>query len=142
MSVERRCTVVRTGPSAVWLRSTSAACDGCSGCSGRCGLFAVDGDELELPLACIDGRLVPGDSAILSLDPAALRREALLGYGRPLGGLLLGAALGLLLAHVLTLDQDASVAVTAALGTLAGLGGSKRRLAPACRARPASPERD
>lgn len=141
MSVERRCTVVRTGPAAVWLRSTSAACDGCSGCNGRCGLFGAEGEEIELPLASIDGNLSPGDSAVLCLESAALRREALLGYGRPLLGLLLGAALGALLAWMLSLDHDVCVAITAALGTLAGLGGSKRRLAPACRARPACPER-
>jgi len=141
VSVERRCTVVRIGPATVWLRSTSVACDGCSGCNGRCGLFVAEGAEIELPLASIDGRLAPGDNAILSLESDALRREALLGYGRPLLGLLLGAALGVLLANVLPFDHDVSVAITTALGTLAGLGGSNRRLAPACRARPACPDR-
>lgn len=131
--------VVSTAPGTVLLRPVSAVCEGCSGCAGRCGLFAGESQQIALPVACVDGVLDVGEGAILSLDPDALRREALRGYGRPLLGLLLGAALGAALASLFLLDANLTVAVSSALGTLAGLGGSKRGLASACRARPAGP---
>jgi len=96
----------------------SAPCSDCGGCGGRCQLFIVkDGQALRVSRAGLE--LIPGEQVQLVLADTALSRQAWLGYGLPLFGLLVGAA-------ALQPLGNAAAGVGALLGTSLALGLSKR----------------
>ncbi len=136
MTLERACRVVAVDAGGCRLQPLGESCRGCTGCGGRCALIGGNHDTLFVESTQIDGALAVGDSALLSIDAAELRREALHGYGMPLLGLLGGGVLGRACAEALPLPVDPTTAMVALLGTLVGLRVSNRRSAPACRARP------
>ena len=96
----------------------TAQCSSCGGCGGRCSVFVEDGAHtVELPDP--DSGLSAGDAVELELPGPQLLRQAALGYGLPLLGLLVGAAAGSALG-------DAATAVGAVLGTSLAVAYSKR----------------
>ena len=135
MTPERDATVDGVGPTGVTLR-LAGQCHGCGGCQGRCSLvgsLAASGDVLELPLASIDGDVTPGLRVRIRLDDAVLLRQAWIGYGLPLLGLVVFAATAHGLAGWLNLAPDLPAVIAAAAGTLAGVLLSKRSMPPSLR---------
>jgi positive regulator of sigma E activity len=131
--MERRPAVVlESGPGCLRLRYT-AQCSGCGGCGGRCGMFLADAsDVLELapPTEARTWRV--GEAVEVELPSNLLLRQALLGYGLPLLGLLGGAALA-------SPWGNGAAASGALFGTLFAVRVSKRLSAwlPPPRLRPA-----
>ncbi len=69
-------------------------CSSCSGCAGRCSLFLADAAEvLELRPPARGQSWSVGDAVEVELPSRLLLRQAWLGYGLPLLGMLVGAAL-------------------------------------------------
>lgn len=103
------------------------SCSGCQGCGGRCGLGLGRG-PLTLSAAMLGAQALPGVRLRLRCEARDLRDRAWAGYGLPLLGLLGFAVLGAALANAAGLPRDPVVALSAAAGTLLGLGFSKRWL--------------
>ncbi|MFY8135591.1 MAG: SoxR reducing system RseC family protein [Aquimonas sp.] len=118
--MERRPAVVlESGPGRLRLRFT-AQCSGCGGCGGRCAVFLADAsDVLELAEPGEVRAWRVGDAVEVELPSNLLLRQALLGYGLPLLGLLGGAALASPWGNV-------AAAAGALLGTLFAVRVSKR----------------
>jgi positive regulator of sigma E activity len=135
VSLERLCRVEAVSVDAVRLLPVPGPCAGCAGCAGRCGLFDEVLGAVTLQRSRFEGEPVEQGWALLMLDEAALRAEALIGYGLPLLGLLIGAVLGWCGSAPLGLPLDASTAMLAVAGTLIGLAASKRHSSPPCRGR-------
>jgi positive regulator of sigma E activity len=99
----------------------SARCSSCGGCAGRCQVFVEDADAtVELPDAGLD--LVRGQAVELLLPEPLLLKQALWGYGLPLLGLLVGAA-------VLSPLGNAAAAIGAVLGISLAVAYSRRAVA-------------
>jgi ferredoxin len=98
-------------------------CDGCGACSGRCSgvLSGLHVPWLGVPRARLPADLAVGDSLLLRADAAALARRSASIHAAALAGLLLGAAIGALLAHAGGWPSDPLVAVGAPLGVLGAL---------------------
>jgi positive regulator of sigma E activity len=126
----RLAQVTRVEPGWIELEPAPACLD-CSGCGGRCGLM-MDG-ERSLRLADSGLRFSAGQCVHIELDSSALRDHAWHGYGWPLLGLLLGAAL-------LQPLGNPAAAAGAVLGTSLALWCSKRPVAPSLRIRPLAAE--
>ncbi|SDD36146.1 SoxR reducing system RseC family protein [Aquimonas voraii] len=127
----RRALVLDSCPGRLRLRYT-AQCSGCGGCGGRCSVFLADASdvfELATPPEVRTWRA--GEAVEVELPSNLLLRQALLGYGLPLLGLLGGAALA-------SPWGNASAAAGALLGTLLAVHVSKRAAGklPAPRVRP------
>lgn len=120
--------------SAVEVRAL-AGCGGCNGCGGRCGLGFGAGRRVSFPRAAFSGPLAPGMRLRLLCEAQALRDRALVGYGLPLGMLVLAGMGGALLAEPLGLPRNPVVAFTAIAGTLFGLVASKKAVQRAASAR-------
>ncbi len=136
--LERRCRVIEIDQGRALLRAEPGSCSGCVGCAGRCSLLLEGEAEISVALTDVDGQLQVDDWARLSMHPSTLRNEALLGYGLPLVGLLLGAVLGYLVAAPVGLPSDFSTAVAAIAGTLLSLSVSKRHAKAVLRVWPES----
>lgn len=122
---ERRAIVVGIDEGTVTLRA-EGACTDCVGCAGRCSLFPDDRAGLVvLPASRFDSAPRPGDALLLCVPDGWLARTALRGYGVPLLGLLLGAALGHAAGVSLQLPVDVAALAGAVLGTLAAFTLSK-----------------
>jgi positive regulator of sigma E activity len=133
--LERSGVVVRTHGTRVWVRcDTSAGCPVCAsglGCrggllaalTGRSRLLEVDRGEQQVGVA---------DSVRVAIPTAAINRAAMLVYGIPRAGVLLGAAAG-----ALELPEwgDSATVTGAGAGFAAGVTLARRRLA-ATRLRP------
>lgn len=141
MGAQRRCLVVSVEPKSITLRPLAATCSGCVGCGGRCSLFPEQHERLVVGRDQQDDELRPNDEALVYLDEAMLLRQARMGYGLPLLGLLLGALLGRGLAQWLAIDADPMTALLALAGTLIGLPASKHFTESACRVRSSSLDR-
>lgn len=115
----------------VRLRYT-ARCSSCGGCGGRCQVF-VESDEAEVEISDPGFDLREGQTVELELPSPLLLRQAAWGYGLPLCGLILGAAL-------LSPLGDAAAAAGAVLGTSLAVAYSKRAVGrlPAPRVRAAA----
>jgi positive regulator of sigma E activity len=98
-------------------------------------------DTVEIPLNLFDAAPVVDQRVQLYLPGAALLRQARAGYGLPLAGLVLGALAGHGIALAVGGPPDATAALFAIMGTLAGFRASKRASSHACRVRPADPPR-
>ena len=125
MEVETPVEVVGVDAAHVLLR-VRGSCSGCSGCAGRCGLGWREGRVVALPREAFGALARPGACLRLHCEAAELRDRALVGYGLPLAGLLLGALAGWPMSAWLGTAINPMVAVFASLGTLTGLGLSKR----------------
>ena len=129
----RRAVVLEAGDGRLRLRYT-AQCSGCGGCGGRCSVFLADAsDVLELAEPGEARVWRAGQAVEVELPSNLLLRQALLGYGLPLLGLMGGAALA-------SPWGNASAAAGALLGTLLAVWVSKRAAGqlPAPRLRPAA----
>ena len=119
---ERAAEVLQVATDRVELRLLGQ-CSDCGGCGGRCQLFGGSTDSsLSLPASVDPATGQPwavGQRVILYLPSGQLQRQALLGYGLPVLGLLLGAA-------VLQVWGDVAAAVGAVGGTSLALLLSKR----------------
>lgn len=105
----RLAEVIRVEAGTIELR-VEAACTDCSGCGGRCALLQPSQSNLiQLPAPEPWLMLRVGQRVALQMDRSALLRQAWQGYGMPLAGLLLGAAV---------LQPFGNIA--AALGALSG----------------------
>lgn len=121
--VEREVEVLAVDGAQVRLRLLGS-CRGCGGCGGRCALIDVDGAGMSLELDHFSQRPVAGQRWRLCLDEAALFAAARRGYGRPLAGLLTGAASGAALALGSGLAPDLATLLGASAGLLLGLRAS------------------
>ncbi len=128
--VEREVEVLAVCDAQVRLRPLGS-CRGCGGCGGRCGLVEADGAGMSLDLDQFPQPPVAGQRWRLCLDESALFAAARRGYGRPLAGLLAGAAVGSGLAMRWGLAPDLPTLLGASAGLLVGLRASA---APADRA--------
>lgn len=127
-TVERDGLVESIGPTHVVVR-LHAGCRGCGGCGGRCSLFAAAaGDRIELSLGSFATAPQAGQALRFSLRDDLLLRQAALGYGLPLLGLLGGALLLHVLAGWLNVGSDFTAAAGGLMGTLAGVEASKRAM--------------
>lgn len=129
----RRAVVLEAGDGRLRLRYT-AQCSGCGGCGGRCSVFLADAsDVLELAEPGEARTWCAGEAVEVELPSNLLLRQALLGYGLPLLGLLGGAALA-------NPWGNGAAAAGALLGTLLTVWVSKRAAAqlPAPRLRAAA----
>ena len=127
---ERRVEVLACDGAHVRLRLLGTACGDCGGCGGRCALFAADGaGELTLPLPPSTS-VRAGQHASLVLDDARLRSAAWRGYGIAWLGLLLGAAVGRLVAWLAAPDHGDVLTLAGLLsGTFAAVSFSRRHSA-------------
>lgn len=125
----RRAEVLAVAGDALHLRLLEGACSGCGdGCGGRCQLFApAGGSEFALPRPDTGAGFLPGQTVMLELDVAALRRAAWRGYGLALAGLLVGALAGQGVAAALGRDGDLPVLAGLVAGTLLAARATKRR---------------
>ena len=119
---ERAAEVVQVAADRVELRLLGL-CSDCGGCGGRCQLFGGSTDSsLSLPASTDPATGQPwvvGQHVILYLPSGQLQRQALLGYGLPVLGLLIGAA-------ALQAWGDVAAAIGAVGGTSLALLLSKR----------------
>lgn len=127
MAVETPVEVVAVRARSVLLKSLGS-CVGCGGCGGRCGLGWGEQRTLSLPRSGFGDLAVPGRRLWLRSEAAGLRDRAVLGYGIPLAGLVLGASAGHALGWLLAGPLNAMAAVGALAGTLCGILGSNRTL--------------
>lgn len=92
---ERAAEVLQVAGDRIELRPLGQ-CSDCGGCGGRCQLFGGSTDSsLSLPASLDPATGQPwavGQHVFLYLPSGQLQRQALLGYGLPVLGLLLGAA--------------------------------------------------
>lgn len=119
---ERAAEVVQVAADRIDLRLLGQ-CSDCGGCGGRCQVFGGRTDSsLSLPASTDPATGQPwvvGQRVVLYLPSGQLQRQALLGYGLPVLGLLLGAA-------ALQAWGDVAAAVGAVGGTSLALLLSKR----------------
>lgn len=123
----QRCgQVLSVDTQSVTVRLDDSQCAGCTmGCGGRCDLFRTDRqNQLTLPST---ESVAVGQHVMLTISEQRLRQAALHGYGRALLGLLLGAALGALLAHGLGAASDPLVLLGLILGMAIALWQSRSR---------------
>jgi len=115
--LQRQAQVTALSDGEVTVRLLGSACTGCGdGCGGRCNLL-VSAHDTHVALPRTPGlSLVPGQSVILTFSDRALRHAAYAGYGRALLALLVGATLGLALAHGSALPADPLVLIGLLLG--------------------------
>ncbi len=125
MAVETPVEVVAVGAGTVTLKALGS-CSGCTSCAGSCGLGWQAGREVSLPRQDFGDFAAVGRRLWLRSEAAGLRDRALVGYGLPLAGLVVGALAGHGLAELLALSLNAVAAVGAIAGTLSGLLVSNR----------------
>ena len=130
--LRRSALVCRMAEHKVWLR-TGRACEGCRTCAGRCAVWIAEA-EVALPRHLFGADVVPGDEVTLVMSAPDLLRDAWRGYGLPLLGMLVGAAVGSGLAALMGTASsgagftlaDLVVLSGAALGTLSMILASKQ----------------
>jgi len=126
--LERTGVVVHARDSRVWVRCDAAA--GCPACASGLGcrgglLGALTGRPRLLEVDRGPHELAVGDPVRVAIPAAAINRAAVIVYGIPLTGLLLGAAAG---AFVLPAWGDAAAVIGAVAGFAGGVVLARRRL--------------
>lgn len=128
---ERQAIIETIENGQIKLRLTSKQCSDCTlGCGGRCNVFAGD-DSPRFSSALLDHPIIDQSSMIgrqvrLVIDDQALMRNAFLGYGVALLGLVLGAGIGYALG-VWRDSQNFFTLIGACVGTFLAITLSKRR---------------
>lgn len=104
MATERG-IVVRTDSEAAWVKTVrSSACEGCTA-KGSCHSTG-GGNEMEVKVLNIAGARV-GDRIVLSFETASLLKATFLIYVFPIILLIVGAALGQMLASLMAFNPSA-----------------------------------
>ena len=103
-----------------WHLQLAPSCHGCGGCAGNCEVLGSIDRPMRLTRATQDPILHVGVEVELVLSEASLLQQAWYGYGWPLLGMLIGAAL-------LNPFGSVAAALGALAGTLAAARISKRR---------------
>ena len=103
----------------------ASACQRCAAGKGcGAGIFTASGKERHVEAAVRPGlQIVEGDFVEMTLAPDNLLRAALIVYGLPMAGAILGA----IVAYALSLG-DVGAAIAALVGLLGGLTLGRRRL--------------